>query len=211
MPDSSVLLIFVGAATIILFPPGPAVLYLIAKSIDQGPRAGIISVVGIALGSSTHVIAAAFGLSALLLSSEPAYNIVRLLGAGYLIYLGVQKILARNAGKEQDKPQERKSNNILIESTMVGILNPKAALFFLAFATQFINTTSGSAVMQINILGLIWILMGAVVGIIYSLLAASLRSWLPAKEKILRSSRFISGGIYIVLGIAAAISGPSRR
>ena len=93
MPDSAILLVFISAATIILFTPGPAVLYIVARSIDQGIKAGFYSVLGIALGTSFHVIAAAFGLSALLLSSAVLYNIIRLMGAVYLLYLGFQNSL----------------------------------------------------------------------------------------------------------------------
>jgi threonine/homoserine/homoserine lactone efflux protein len=123
----------------------------------------------------------------------------------------VQKLISPDKLTKPDNIQEMKTNHIFIQSTLVGILNPKAALFFLAFVTQFIDTTSGSSLTQILILGFIWILMGMVVGALYSILAGSVRNWVSAKHRILKIPRFLAGGIYIALGIAAAFSGSSRK
>lgn len=211
MPDSATLLVFISAATIILFTPGPAVLYIVTKSIDQGTKAGMCSVYGIALGTSSHVIAAAFGLTALLVSSVILYDIVRFLGAAYLFYLGIQKIFFPGKSSQSSKAGLEKTNHVFLQSTLVGILNPKAALFFLAFVTQFVDTTSESALAQILILGLIWEIMGMVVGLIYSIIAGSARGWLSARHRLFEIPRFLVGGVYIALGIAAAFSSPTRR
>ena len=133
MPDVSTLIVFSIAALVLLVTPGPAVLYIVARSIDQGRLAGVVSVLGIGLGTMVHVFAAALGISALLVSSATAFNAVKYLGAAYLIYLGVRKFMERDQPVQRIEPEAQPLSKAFNQGILVNILNPKLALFFFAF------------------------------------------------------------------------------
>src|SRR5512139_635660 len=139
MPRGSAMLnmpnlpVFLVAALILLLTPGPAVLYIVARSLDQGRLAGLVSVLSIEVGNSVHVLAAALGLSALLLSSALAFSVVKYLGAAYLIYLGLRRLLSRDAAQPAAGLQRQSLRRVFRQGVIVAVLNPKTALFFLAF------------------------------------------------------------------------------
>src|SRR5262245_55882193 len=133
MLDPSKLLLFVVAALVLLVTPGPAVLYIVARSVDQGRLAGIVSVLGIAAGALFHIAAAALGLSALLVSSALAFDVVKYLGAAYLIFLGLRRLFDRTELEPVEKPEPKKLSRIFSQGVVVNLLNPKTALFFFAF------------------------------------------------------------------------------
>jgi len=133
LPDSTSLGFFVVAALVLLITPGPAVLYIVARTIDQGRRAGLVSMLGVHVGTLVHVAAAAAGLSAVLAASAAAFGAVKLLGAAYLIYLGLRRILARAAASTSAAGRERRLRRAFLDGVVVNVLNPKTALFFLAF------------------------------------------------------------------------------
>ena len=204
MPDLHTLTLFFITAIIILVVPGPAVLYITARSIDQGRLAGFISVLGVATGSVVHIIAAAFGLSALLLSSALAFTAVKYLGAAYLIYLGIRKLITREELQPLEARRPQKLSRIFFQGVVVNVLNPKNALFFFAFLPQFVNPSRGAVAAQIMLLGGIFVLMGIVSDGSYALLAGTIGQWLKGNLRVLRAQRYFAGSVYIGLGLTTA-------
>jgi threonine/homoserine/homoserine lactone efflux protein len=207
MPDTSTLLVFSMAALILLVTPGPAVLYIVARSIDQGRAAGVVSVLGIGLGTMFHVVAATLGISALLVSSALAFNLVKYLGAGYLIYLGIRKFMEQEQHAVAVPAQSLPLTRAFSQGVLVNILNPKLALFFFAFLPQFVDPANGPVAWQTSLLGTIFVVMGIFSDSTYALLAGSLGSWLRQSQGFLRGQRYFSGSAYVALGVAAAVSG----
>lgn len=185
MPDFPHFAVFIGAAVVLLIVPGPAVLYITARSIDQGRLAGVISVLGIAVGTLVHLVAAAVGVSAILVRSALAFETLRYAGAVYLIWLGVMKFRsARSATAVAAAPRESLAQ-IFRKGIAVNILNPKTALFFFAFLPQFINPARPAAT-QILILGTIFMMMGVASDSMYAIAAGSAATWLRGR-KLVRS------------------------
>jgi threonine/homoserine/homoserine lactone efflux protein len=198
--------VFLLAALILLLTPGPAVLYIIARSMDQGRLAGFVSVISIEVGNSFHVLAATLGLSAILLSSSLAFMIVKYLGAAYLIYLGVRRLLTRNQTQANISIQRQSLRRIFSQGVLVAILNPKTALFFLAFLPQFVDPSAGSLALQLLTLGGLFVLMAIVTDGTYALLASSAGGWLKRNRSFLRAERYVVGSVYIGLGVTAAFA-----
>ena len=211
MPDHATFIVFSAAALILLITPGPAVLYIVARSIDQGRVAGVVSVLGIGLGTMVHVLAATLGISALLVSSTTAFNIVKFLGAGYLIYLGIRKFMERDQHTAVVEAEVQPLSRAFTQGIIVNILNPKLALFFFAFLPQFIDPTAGPVAMQTLFLGTWFVLLGIFSDSIYALLAGSAGSWLKQSQGFLRGQRYFTGGAYIALGVVAAVSGSKQK
>jgi len=212
MPSGSLLSGFVAAALVVLVIPGPGVLYIVARSLSQGRRAGLASVVGLAAGAYVHVAAAAIGLSAILLASATAFGIVKVLGAGYLIYLGIQTLLARRPLKKPDAPSPLPVYRLMMDGFIISVFNPKIAVFFLAFLPQFIDPAAGSAAGQIWLLGLIYVGLALVTDGAYAVLAGSVGHSLGRRGIIgalMQGSlpRYAVGGLYIGLGVNAALTG----
>jgi threonine/homoserine/homoserine lactone efflux protein len=207
MLDGSTLWVFIGASLALLVIPGPAVLYIVTRSMDQGRLAGLVSVFGIGVGSLFHVIAAALGVSALLMSSALLFSVVKYLGAGYLVYLGVRKLLERDLPDNPISVPPDKLSRIFYQGVVVQILNPKTALFFFAFLPQFVDPARGSAAGQIVLLGLIFFALAVCSDSIYALLAGSIRKGLQRNRVFLRAQRYVSGSIYIALGLTTAFAG----
>ena len=153
MPELSAFTIFVVATSVLLLIPGPAVLYIVTRSIDQGRVAGIVSTLGIAVGTLFHVAAAAFGISALLISSALLFNFAKYLGAAYLIYLGVRKLWVKQELQSIQKAERKKLLQIFYQGVIANVLNPKTALFFFAFLPQFVDPAKGAVSAQILFLG----------------------------------------------------------
>jgi threonine/homoserine/homoserine lactone efflux protein len=210
IPDASTLAVFVLAALALLLVPGPAVLYIVARSVEQGRAAGLVSVVGVHLGSLVHIGAAAVGLSSLLVSSALAFNVVKYLGAAYLVYLGVRALLTR---VEQDEVEIRAAplRKLVRDGAVVNILNPKTALFFLAFLPQFVDPEAGYAALQIVFFGLVFVALGLVTDGAYALLAGTAGNWLRSSRAYAAMQRYVSGTVFIGLGLAAALSGSRQR
>jgi threonine/homoserine/homoserine lactone efflux protein len=198
--------VFLLAALILLLTPGPAVLYIIARSMDQGRLAGFVSVLSIETGNSVHVLAATLGLSAILMSSALAFTVVKYLGAAYLIYLGIRRLLTRDEGHEIAKLQRQSLRRIYSQGVLVAILNPKTALFFLAFLPQFVDPSSGSMTLQLLTLGGLFVMMAIVTDSMYALLASTAGGWLKRNRSFLRAERYVVGSVYIGLGVTAALS-----
>jgi threonine/homoserine/homoserine lactone efflux protein len=200
MPDPSRLALFVGAALLLLVVPGPAVLYVVTQSIDRGRRAGLASVAGIHTGTLVHIAAATVGLSALLASSVLAFDVVKYAGAAYLILVGIRRLAGRERAGEQRAP----SRSLYRQGIVVNVLNPKTALFFLAFLPQFIHPESGSVIGQFALLGIIFVALSICVTSALAISAGSVRGWLNRNRTIGRWQGKVIGSIYMALGVRLA-------
>jgi len=209
--DPSRFAVFAVAALALLVVPGPAVIYIVAQSLDQGRRAGVISVLGIHVGSMVHVLAATVGLSQLLVSSATAYTVVKYAGAAYLIGLGLRRILTRDRAAAEDDSAfvvvPRPSRQLFRQGIVVNVLNPKTALFFLAFLPQFVDVDAGRVPLQIAVLGATFVLLGLVTDTVWALAAGTLGSTLRRSARVLRIERLVSGSVFIALGALTAASG----
>ena len=208
MPDHANFALFFAAALILALTPGPGILYVLARSIGGGTGTGIASTGGTALGGFGHVLAAAFGLSALIAASASAFTVVKLAGAAYLIILGFRTLLAREdatiaTGMAQDGRWRAFGQGIVTE-----LLNPKTALFFLAFIPQFI-TPGAQAFAQFVVLGTIAVLLNTGVDLIVALLAGPIATRLRRSSRLRRGQRYGSGGVLIALGVSAGVAGTS--
>jgi len=197
--------VFLLAALILLLTPGPAVLYIIARSMDQGRLAGFVSVLSIESGNSVHVLAATLGLSAILMSSALAFSIVKYLGAAYLVYLGIRRLLARDQEHEIARVQHQSLQRIYSQGVLVATLNPKTALFFLAFLPQFVNPSVGSVSLQLLMLGGLFVTMAIITDSMYALLASTAGGWLKRNQSFLQAEKYVVGSVYIGLGVTAAL------
>ena len=213
MPSSPALVLFLMAALALLLVPGPAVLNIVACSLTRGRRAGLTCVRGTEAASLVHTTAAALGLSALLMSSALAFGTVKYLGAAYLVYLGLRALLAQ----EEPSPAPHMDHapfgftRLFAQGFLVNLLNPKTALFFLAFLPQFADPMKGSLVAQIFFLGLLFVALASCTDGAYALLVGTAGRWLKGRTPVRHSRRYVTGTVYIGLGIAAALSGAERK
>jgi len=211
LPDLASLGLFIAAALVLLITPGPAVLYIVARSIDQGRRAGLVSMLGVHAGTLVHVAAAAAGLSALLAASAMAFSVVKYLGAAYLIFLGVRRLLDRTTSVTSRRPERRHLRRAFLDGVVVNVLNPKTALFFLAFLPQFVMTARGDVGAQVLGLGLLFVGLGVITDGLYAVGAGTAAHWLRGNPQFARRERWVSGSMYIGLGVAAAFSSAHRK
>jgi threonine/homoserine/homoserine lactone efflux protein len=209
MLDASTFSLFVAAALVLLIVPGPSVLYIVARSVEGGRKAGLVSVLGVQTGAMVHIAFAALGLSAILASSAVAFSVVKWLGAAYLVWLGLRRIFGRDEVEDVAVEPERLSR-VFSQGVVVNTLNPKTALFFLAFLPQFVDPSRGAAWTQILLLGATFVVLALCSDGLYALLSGTASGWLQRKVKgtaFRRGQRFFSGGVLIALGAVAAVSG----
>jgi threonine/homoserine/homoserine lactone efflux protein len=190
--------------------PGPAVLYIVARSVEQGRLAGLVSMLGIQVGGLVHVAAAALGLSALLVQSALAFNVVKYAGAAYLVYLGVRRLLGREPLGADAEAAPRPLARLFRQGIVVNVLNPKTALFFFAFLPQFVQPDAGAAGLQIALLGLLFIAIAVLSDGTYALVAGTVSERLRGSPRFLRAERRVSGSVFAGLGLATAASGHGR-
>ena len=210
MIETSQLFFFMGAALALLLIPGPAVLYITARSASQGRVAGLVSVLAIETANFMQAVAAALGLSAILLSSAFAFDVVKYLGAAYLIYLGIRKLMVSDNGAEDEDVKQESLARIYWQGFAVNILNPKTALFFFAFLPQFVDPAKGNVVMQNLLLGAIFVGMAIITDSMYALLASSLAGKLTGNKRFQKGQRYFAGLVYIGLGITTALTGAKK-
>jgi threonine/homoserine/homoserine lactone efflux protein len=204
MPDPSTLLLFAAAALALIVVPGPAVLYIVAQSIDRGRLAGFVSALGIAVGGLVHVTAAAIGISSLLVSSATAFAVVKFAGAAYLIGLGLYTLFVRKEEPAATVPRERRLRRRFGQGVVVNVLNPKTALFFFAFLPQFVDPDKGSAALQIGILGLLFVALAVMSDSVWALVAGSASERLRGSRRFLSVQRYVSGLVFVGLGALTA-------
>jgi len=209
VPDPASLAVFVVAALALLLVPGPAVLYVVARSIQQGRRAGLASVVGIHVGTLMHIAAATAGLSALIASSAVAFTAVKIAGAVYLVGLGLWTLFASRAEPEVALGGERNLRRAFAQGVVVNVLNPKTALFFLAFLPQFVDADAAHPALQIAFLGLLFALLGLVTDSMWALVAGTAGGVLRRSRRFVSVQRYVTGTVYVGLGVATALAGGS--
>jgi threonine/homoserine/homoserine lactone efflux protein len=207
----SSLILFVTGAAILLVIPGPAVTYVVSRSIGHGRAAGLVSVLGIVTGTLCHVVAAALGISALLASSAVAFQFVKYLGAAYLIYLGIRTLRRKDEQLLEADTSETKLIRVYGQGLLVNLLNPKTALFFLAFLPQFVDPARGHVTLQILQLGILFALMGWCSDSFYAVIAGTVAERIRGSLRLRRAQRNISGGGLIALGLASAFTGSRTK
>ncbi|MCX8134625.1 MAG: LysE family translocator [Roseococcus sp.] len=202
MPDSTTLLLFLAAALVLALSPGPGMLYVAARSMAAGRRAGVLSSLGTGVGGLAHVLAGALGVSALVLASAELFTLLKLAGALYLLWLGWRTF--RNAGEEQELVLGR-AGRPFREGVLVEALNPKTAAFFLAFLPQFVSAEAGSVLVQFAVLGTLCVVLNTGVDLLVALLAERLRQGLLDWPGMLRRLRQGSGAALAALGLGVLL------
>jgi threonine/homoserine/homoserine lactone efflux protein len=205
--EPSQLYIFMGTAFALLLIPGPAVLYITARSASQGRLAGLVSVFAIETANFIQAVAAALGLSAILLSSALAFDAVKYLGAAYLVYLGIRRLMASEDGAGNEEIVGESLSRVYWQGLIVNILNPKTALFFFAFLPQFVDPAKGNVTGQTLLLGAVFVGMAVITDSLYALLASSLAGKLTGNRRFQKGQRYFAGLVYIGLGITTALAG----
>ena len=203
MPSVSTIFAFAAASLVLLLIPGPAVLYILNRSVSDGRNVGIAAVGGLELGNLVHAIAAAAGLSAVLATSAAAFNTVKWLGVAYLLFVGIRTLMKPPEVIDADQPGVT-VRRAFAQGVVVNVLNPKVALFFLSFLPQFIHPADGHAGLQALVLGLVFVLIGCITDSCYSLLASSLRGVLVRGRALPFVRRYVAGTMFIGLGLVAA-------
>jgi threonine/homoserine/homoserine lactone efflux protein len=208
MPDLTLWGLFVVASVVLLLTPGPAVLFIVARSVEQGRTAGLVSVLGIHLGTIIHIVAAAVGLSALIVSSALAFSIVKYLGAAYLIWIGIRTLMGRDPDADAPVVPAEPLRRVFRDGFVVNLFNPKTAIFFLAFLPQFASPARGDIVLQMLLLGAIFIVCAFASFVVISLLAGSLSSWLRRSSGGQIVLNRVAGLIFV--GLAAKLVASHR-
>jgi len=233
MFDLELFLVFLGTSVLLLVAPGPAILYVVTKTLEAGSRPGVFAAIGLTAGNIVHVVAATLGLSALLTTSALAFSAVRYAGAAYLIFLGVRQLHAKWRARSLEPESAESTPSVsrtvseriresdrawpsFRQGLVINVLNPKVAVFFLAFFPQFVDPTRGSVTPQILILGLVFAVLTLIVDVAYALLSgmmagAARRAWAGGSSRSARAAGFLPGILYIGLGVAAAVTPVERR
>ena len=210
MIEFSQLYLFLGASLALLLVPGPAVLYITARSANQGRLAGLVSVLAIETANFLQAVAATLGLSAILLSSALAFHVVKYLGAAYLIYLGVRKLLVSEEGASNGEVKAESLKRIYWQGFAINLLNPKTALFFFAFLPQFVDPAKGNVTSQTLLLGALFVGMALITDSLYALLASSLADKVRGNRHYQKGQRYFAGLVYVGLGITTALTGSKK-
>lgn len=204
------LLLFAGAALLMVLTPGPNMIYLISRSICQGRKAGVISLLGVILGFLVHMFAAALGITALFLAIPVAYDLLKWAGAAYLLYLAWQAVRpgARSPFEARQLPADPPSR-LLLMGFLTNVLNPKIAVFYLSIFPQFVSPEHGSVFQQSILLGLTQISVSFTVNLLIALFAGSLSAWLVGRPRWLVAQRYVMGGV--LAGLAVRLVSEQRK
>jgi threonine/homoserine/homoserine lactone efflux protein len=203
MPSGTTFLLFGAAALALIVVPGPAVTYVVTQSLDKGRSAGLVSALGIAGGGLVHVAAATAGLSALIASSASAFTVVKLTGAAYLIAIGLWRLARRGEG-ETGEPEPMHTRRLFWQGALVNVLNPKTALFFLAFLPQFVDPDRGPVALQAAVLGAVFVVLAVVSDSTYAVVTAAVAARVRESRRATQIRRYVSGTIFVALGVTAA-------
>jgi threonine/homoserine/homoserine lactone efflux protein len=210
VPDPATLLVFAGASAALVAVPGPAVLYVVSRSIAHGRSGGLMSVLGVETGNLLQVIAASAGLAAVIASSSEAFSVIRYAGAAYLVFLGIGALMGRRDPEEVALGPARSSRRLYWEGVLVGTLNPKLALFLLAFLPQFIDPSAGPVWSQTLALGVVFVVVASIGDALFALLAGSAADSVRTGRAAKLMPR-IGGGVLVGLGVFTAVAGDSRN
>jgi threonine/homoserine/homoserine lactone efflux protein len=204
MPDPAALWLFALASLALAVVPGPAVLYIVAQSVNGGRKAGVVSAFGVASGGLFHVLAAVVGLSALVAASAEAFTVVKIVGAAYLIWLGVRTLVSKEDRIGGRRPEPTLTRTYR-QGVIVNVLNPKTALFFLAFLPQFVDP-DGKVRLQLAVLGAMFVVIALASDLVWALVAGTAGAVLRRSRTFLRVQRYVSGTVFIALGAFAALA-----
>jgi len=201
--DINNIVLFIGAGLALNITPGPDMMYIVTRSISEGKWAGIVSAFGVSAGCIVHITAISFGLSGLLLAVPTAYDIIKYLGAGYLVYLGI-KVLITGYKFQNENKSKKNYRRVFWQGAITNVLNPKVALFFLAFLPQFITPT-GNITLQLLFLGILFNINGTIVNVLVALFAGKIGKYLKTKLNNSGIFKWISASVFIGLGIRLAL------
>lgn len=210
MPDIGSIVTFGIASVALLVIPGPAVIYILNRSVSDGREVGLAAVAGLELGNFMHVIAASAGLSAVLATSATAFNAVKWLGAGYLVFVGLRTLITKPAAMSGDSSSVTLKRSFT-QGVVVNTLNPKVALFFLSYLPQFIDADKGAAWSQALILGSTFVVLGCITDGMYALTASALRDKLLTGRTLPFVQRYVAGTVFVALGVIAATTAPASN
>jgi threonine/homoserine/homoserine lactone efflux protein len=210
MPSLSTYTVFLATAIVLLLIPGPAVLYVVTRSIEMGRSGGIASVAGITTGTIAYVVLATVGLSSLILASTAAFDAVKYVGAAYLFILGVRRLLGHGLEEPDEEAVPRTRRRAYVQGVFVNLTNPKTIVFIFAFIPQFVDPDAQDAGLQVLALGLTFALLGFLSDSMWALAAGTVADRLRGSLVIARVQRWVGGGVLVGLGILAAVWTPSR-
>jgi threonine/homoserine/homoserine lactone efflux protein len=205
MIDPTNFSLFVAASWALIIVPGPDMLYVITRGMSQGRKAGLLSALGVTLGILVHTVFAAFGLAVLLQTSALAFLVVKYVGALYLIYLGFKALKDKSSFAPPSQPQHVDFHSIFWQGVLSNVLNPKVALFFLAFLPQFVNRDSGHIPLQMFTLGIVFALFGIMFLSVIGYFSGGIGRWLVSRSRLTRTLRWLTGGVFIGLGVRLAL------
>jgi threonine/homoserine/homoserine lactone efflux protein len=206
VPAAESLVTFILAGLLLNLVPGPDVLYIVGRSLAQGRAAGLVSALGISAGCLAHVAAATLGLSALMLALPHAYDVVRWAGAAYLVWLGAKALLAKSSSLAIAQLEPVSLRRVFRQGAITNVLNPKVALFFLAFLPQFADASRGPLAPQVLLLGCLFVVNGLLVCAGYALVAARLGDWLKSRWDIGAWLERATGVLFVGLGLRLALA-----
>ena len=210
MPSSSTYALFLATAIVLLLIPGPAVLYVVTRSIEMGRSGGLASVAGITTGTIAYVVLAAVGLSSLILASTAAFDAVKYVGAAYLFLLGVRRLLGRGLTEPDEEATPRTRRRAYTQGVFVNLTNPKTIVFIFAFLPQFVDPHAQHAWLQVLALGLSFALLGFLSDSMWAFAAGTAADRLRGSAAMGRVQRWLGGGVLVGLGILAAVWTPSH-
>lgn len=207
MPEATTLLVVAFASLALVVIPGPAVIYILTRSVSQGRNAGLVSAFGVNAGSTVHVLAAVAGLTVLLANSLTAYTAVKWAGVGYLAWIGIRTLMADDMSFAEPNLEPTALRKIFFQGVVVNVLNPKVAIFFLAFLPQFVDTTASNATAQTLVLGMTLVLIGLISDSLYAVAGGSVGDALRRRHTLARATRIGTGSVYLALAGIAAVTG----
>jgi threonine/homoserine/homoserine lactone efflux protein len=210
MPSLSTYAVFLATGMVLLLIPGPAVIYVVTRSIEMGRGGGLASVAGITTATVAHVTLATVGLSSLLLASRVAFDVVRYVGVAYLLLLGVRRLLGRGLDSGDEEPAPRTRRRAYTQGIVVNLTNPKTIVFVFAFLPQFVDPHARHAWLQVLVLGLSFAILGCLSDSVWALAAGTVADRLRGSDRLARVQRWVGGGTLVGLGILAAVWTPSR-
>ncbi len=206
MPTTENLIGWLLVSIVIIIIPGPGVTFVIARAMTIGRKGAVLTVFGHAAGVTLQILAVAFGLGALVASSALAFNIMKFVGAGFLVYLGIRSIITRKQPIDLTMDGTVKTKKVLSDSFIVGITNAKTIVFFVATMPQFVNPSASNIPIQMLLLGLIFLVIGTLSDLVYAFAAGSARDWLINSESRIAGVRAIGGVAIAGVGIHTAVS-----
>jgi threonine/homoserine/homoserine lactone efflux protein len=212
LPPLPLFTAFLAASLILAVTPGPAVFYIVTRSVTHGRLSGLASVAGVALGNLGNAIGASLGLAALFAVSSVAFTVVKYLGAAYLIWLGVQALRSKPIAPDAAEPRvaDASFGRVFMDGFVVALLNPKTAIFFAAFLPQFLAAPV-APVLQTIALGVIFVLVASLTDTLYALTAGSVRPFLRRATGLARVGRYLTASAFIGLGLLTAVSGERTK